>query len=182
MISESLLRSCGQYHSQINSETNTRAWRKLEQKTHVFTDKIEGLHDAQSADSLKSGARCQFLQNIHEFSQESCFQLKLMAQHDKWKSPSVTWWISFPDQLWNECMTTKKTGTEDPCFCRQQRRAARTRSQRVQACRGQWVSGRLPGTAECVLMLGSEQQWCIQMWTKKFFWSNLVYVVNFAWI
>ena len=108
-----------EYHSQINSETNTRPQRKLEQKTSVFTDNKEGQHDRRGADSLTSGARCQFSQNIHEFSQESCFQLKLMAQHDKWKSPSVMWWISFLDQLCNEHTTTKKTGTEDLRFYRQ---------------------------------------------------------------
>ena len=30
MINESLLQSCGEYHSQINSATNTRPQRKLE--------------------------------------------------------------------------------------------------------------------------------------------------------
>ena len=73
---------------------------------------------------LTAGARCQFSQNIHDFSQENPHELKLLAQHDKWKSPSVMWRISFPDKPWNEHMTTKTIGTEDPCFYREQRRAA----------------------------------------------------------
>ena len=62
---------------------------------------------------------------IHDFSQEIRCWLKLMAQHDKWKSPSVVWWISFTAEIWNEHTTTEKIETEDPRFYRQQRRAAR---------------------------------------------------------
>ena len=57
--------------------------------------------------------QAQFSQNIHDFSHEIWCTLKLMAQHDHWKSPSVMWCLSFPDHLWNEHMTTKKVGTED---------------------------------------------------------------------
>ena len=58
------------------------------------------------------------------FSQEKLYKLKLLAQHDKRKSPSVMWQISFPDKPWNEHTTTKTSGTEDPRFYREQRRAA----------------------------------------------------------
>ena len=109
MINESLLQLCGKYHSQTISETNTRPQRTQELKTHVFTDNREGLHDTRSVDSLTLGARCQFSQNIHDFSQEICCLLKLMVQHDKWKSSSVLWWISLPDNIWNKHTTTKKT-------------------------------------------------------------------------
>ena len=44
MINESLLQSCGEYHSQTNPETNTRPQRKLEQKTRVFIDYKEAQH------------------------------------------------------------------------------------------------------------------------------------------
>ena len=56
MINESLLQSCGEYHSQTKSETNTRPQRTQEQKTSVFIDNKEGLHDPRSADSLTVGA------------------------------------------------------------------------------------------------------------------------------
>ena len=51
----------------------------LEQKTRIFIDNKEGLYNTLSADSLTSGARCQFSQNIHDFSQETRCTLKLMA-------------------------------------------------------------------------------------------------------
>ena len=83
MINESLLQSCGVYHSQTIFETNTRPQRTLKQKTCVFTDNKEGLHNTLSVDSLTSGARYQFSQNIHDFSQEIRCMLKRMAQHDQ---------------------------------------------------------------------------------------------------
>ena len=92
--------------------------------------------------------RCQFSQNIHDFSQEKLYELKLLAQHDKRKSPSVMWQISFPDKPWNEHTTTKTIGTEDLRVYREQRRATPhaqrwLASRRVQACPGQPVAGRL---------------------------------------
>ena len=36
MINETLLQSCGEYHSQTNSKTNTRPQRTLEQETRVY--------------------------------------------------------------------------------------------------------------------------------------------------
>ena len=78
-----------------NEHTTTK---QLEQYTRVFTDNKEGLHDTQSADSLTAGVRCQFLQNIHDFSQEKIQKLKRLSQHDKRKSPSVMWPISSPDK------------------------------------------------------------------------------------
>ena len=51
----SLLQSCGDYHSKTNSQTNTRRQRKLEEKTRIFTDHKEGLHDTLSTDSLMAG-------------------------------------------------------------------------------------------------------------------------------
>ena len=57
MINESLRQSCGEYHSQINPETNTRLQRTLEHKTRDFIDNKEGLHDTRSADSVTAGAR-----------------------------------------------------------------------------------------------------------------------------
>ena len=56
MINESLLQSCGEYDSQMNSKTNTRPQRKLEQKTRVFIDNKEGLHDTRITDTLTAGA------------------------------------------------------------------------------------------------------------------------------
>ena len=53
--------------------------KTLEQKTRVFIDNKEGLHNTLSADSLTSGARGQFSQNIHDFSQEIRCTVKLMA-------------------------------------------------------------------------------------------------------
>ena len=79
MINESLLQSCGVYHSQNNLETNTRPQKTLEQKTRVFIDNEEGLHNTLSANSLTSGARGQFSQNIHDSSQEIRCTVKLMA-------------------------------------------------------------------------------------------------------
>ena len=124
MIKESLLQSCREYHSQINLESNTRPQKKTHTQNKHWMDNKEGLHNTLSADLLTSRATCQFSQNIHDFSQEIRCRLKLMAQHDQWKSPSVIWWILFPDQPWNEHTTTKNAGTENPHFYRQQRRAA----------------------------------------------------------
>ena len=56
-INESLLQSCGEYHSQMNSETNTRPQRQLELKTSVLIGNKEGLHSTLSADSLTAGTR-----------------------------------------------------------------------------------------------------------------------------
>ena len=83
MINESLLQYCGVYHFQTIFETNTQPQKTVEQKTRVLKDNKEGLYNTQSADSLTSGARCQFSQNIHDFSQEIRCRLKLMAQHDQ---------------------------------------------------------------------------------------------------
>ena len=55
-INQSLLQSCGQYHSQTNTETNTRPQRQLELKTSVLIGNKEGLHHTLSADSVRAGA------------------------------------------------------------------------------------------------------------------------------
>ena len=56
MTNESLLQSCGVYHSQTIFETNTRPQRTLEHKTRDFIDNKEGLHDTQSVDLVTAGA------------------------------------------------------------------------------------------------------------------------------
>ena len=70
----------------------------------------------RSADSLMASVRCQFSQNIHDFSQEKILKLKRLTQHDKRKSSSVMWRISFPEKPSNEHTTTKTIGTEDQRF------------------------------------------------------------------
>ena len=107
--------------------------------------------------------QAQFSQNIHDFSQEIRCMLKLMAQNDQWKSPSVMWCLSFPDHLWNEHTTTKNAGTEDPRFYRQQRRAARHAKRRLVhgGCKCVGASGWRIGqpASKNALLTGSEQQW-----------------------
>ena len=125
MINESLLQSCDEYHSQTKPEANTQSQKSTGAEDQRYYRQQRRAARHASADSLTLGARCQFSQSIHDFSQENCFLPKLMSQHDKWKFPSVMWWISFQDQPWNEHTTTKKTGAEDLSFCRKHRRAAR---------------------------------------------------------
>ena len=82
MINESLLQSCGEYHSQTNSKRTLTTKNAGTENPRFYRNK-EGLHNTLSVDLLTSGSRCQFSQNIHDFSQEICCMLKLMAQHDK---------------------------------------------------------------------------------------------------
>ena len=56
MINESLLQSCGVYHSQTIFETNTRPQRTLEHKTRDSIGNKEGLHDTRRVDSVTAGA------------------------------------------------------------------------------------------------------------------------------
>ena len=51
--------------------------KRWNRRSAFFVDNKDGLHNTRSANSLTLGARCQFSQTIHDFSQEIWCTLKL---------------------------------------------------------------------------------------------------------
>ena len=146
MINESLLQSCGVYHSKTIFETDTRPQKTLEQKTRVFIDNTEGkrrlAHFGSKMPVFTNHSRFLPRNLVYTKTDGTAWSVKVSFSHVVFIIPRPSLKRTHDHkERWNTKPAILQT-TKKGCTTRE----ALTQSQRVQACRGQRVVRRLAAT------------------------------------